>query len=729
METRSSDDKIVISGIKIAKELYDFVEAEILQGLGLESDEIWVAYADLLNELIPQNQWLLNHRDVLQSQLDDWHKQHAGDKFNFDAYKTLLSEIGYLQAEGQPFEIGTENVDDEIATIAGPQLVVPVNNARFAINAANARWGSLYDAFYGTDVIDKEGDLAPGKEFNRLRGLKVVERSQEFLDNAFPLTHVSHQQVQTYKLADTSGRQRLQIVAKDGQTHYLQNENQFIGVTERGASQIFLLKNNGLHVELVINSNSTVGGLHPSSLSDVIIESAVSTIMDCEDSVAAVTPAEKVEVYRNWLGLMTWTISANFQKGGKTISRRLAGTRKYKGVNGEMLHLNGRSLMMVRNVGHLVTTDSVLDSDGNQTPEGMLDALITCLGAIYDLIKVGGLRNSQKRSIYVVKPKMHGPQEAELTDRLFTRVEEILGLAPNTVKIGLMDEERRTTVNLKECVRALKNRIVFINTGFLDRTGDEIHTSMHAGPMLPKALIKQQPWLQAYEDWNVDVGLETSMTGRAQIGKGMWARPDDMKEMLATKMDAPLAGASCAWVPSPTGATLHALHYHSVNVAEQQEKLKGRDRASLDDILTIPLLGDKELSAEEISTEIQENAQSILGYVVRWVDQGVGCSKVPDIHNVALMEDRATLRISSQLLANWLQHKVCTQEQIIDAMKKMAVVVDAQNANDPAYMPMAPKCDGVAFRAACNLVINGDQQSNGYTEPELIARRQERLAM
>jgi malate synthase len=727
MNVAKSIERIEIGGIRIAKELYDFVEAEILQGLGLESDEIWAAYADLLNELVPQNRWLIKHRDALQTQIDDWHQQHAGSKFDFEAYKSFLTEIGYLQPEGAPFEVETTNVDDEIALIAGPQLVVPVNNARFAINAANARWGSLFDAFYGTDVIDREGQSAPGKTFNPVRGLKVIKRSQVFLDEAFPLFEISHADVLEYKLAATAGRQRLQVVATDGQIHYLLDEKQFIGVAERSIGKIFLLKNNGLHIELVINQDTPAGALHPSGIGDIIIESAVSTIMDCEDSVAAVSPSEKVEVYRNWLGLMTWTINASFEKNGKQVSRRLSGTRKYKGAHGEMLHLNGRSLMLVRNVGHLVTTDSVLDSTGAETPEGMLDALITCLGAMYDLIKVGGLRNSQKRSIYVVKPKMHGPQEAAFADRLYSRIEEILGLAPNTVKIGLMDEERRTTVNLKECVRALKKRIVFINTGFLDRTGDEIHTSMHAGPMMPKARIKQQAWLQAYEDWNVDIGLESAMSGKAQIGKGMWARPDDMKEMLETKMDAPLAGASCAWVPSPTGATLHALHYHAINAAAQQDVLKDRGRANLDDILTIPLLGDTPLTQQEITTEIEENAQSILGYVVRWVDQGVGCSKVPDIHDVALMEDRATLRISSQLLANWLQHEICSETQVLDAMKKMAVVVDKQNAHDVVYTPMAPNCDGPAFRAACNLVLNGATQPSGYTEPELIARRQEVL--
>lgn len=727
MKESGAIERVNISGISVAKELYEFVENEILQGLGLESDEIWARYADLLSELVPQNQWLIKHRDELQLQIDDWHKQYQGDLFDFTKYTALLRDIGYIELEGPPFEIETQDVDDEIATIAGPQLVVPVNNARYAINAANARWGSLYDAFYGTDVIDRTDELIAGKSFHKQRGLKVIQRAQKFLDQAFPLTTISHSQVVTYKLADTAGRHRLLVISSDGQTQYLQNEAQFVGDSIRNKNQVFLLKNNGLHVELIINNDSLIGKLHASGLCDVVIESAVSTIMDCEDSVAAVSPSEKVQVYRNWLGLMTWTMSASFEKGGKAVSRKLAGTRKYQGVNGEMIHLNGRSLMLVRNVGHLVTTDSVLDTHGDETPEGMLDALVTCLGAMYDLIKVGGLRNSQKRSMYVVKPKMHGPQEAAFTNRLYSRVEELLGLAPYTVKIGLMDEERRTTVNLKECVRALKNRIVFINTGFLDRTGDEIHTSMYAGPMLPKARIKNQPWLQAYEDWNVDIGLETGMAGRAQIGKGMWARPDDMKEMLATKVDAPLAGASCAWMPSPTGATLHAMHYHAVSVASQQEKLKSRDRANLDDILTIPLLGDEQLSEDEITTELEENAQSILGYVVRWVDQGVGCSKVPDIHDVALMEDRATLRISSQLLANWLVHGICSAQEIMVAMKKMAMIVDEQNAGDPYYTAMAPACDGPAFRAACNLVLNGAEQANGYTEPELNARRQELL--
>lgn len=723
------DDRVNLSGISIAKELYDFLESEVLQGLRLEPDQLWSEYASLLQDLTPENKKLLLERDQLQAQIDTWHQQHAGNKFDFVKYKAFLQDIGYLQSEGDDFAIETANVDAEVATISGPQLVVPVNNARFAINAANARWGSLYDAFYGTDVIDKTGKLAPSKEFNPERGKAVIKRAQEFLDEVIPLGELSHSEVTSYQLVTEGGKQRLQAIAESGETHYLQNECRFVGHANHADTVVLLFKNNGLHFELQINRQHPAGALHPAGVKDVLVESAISTIMDCEDSVAAVSPPEKVQAYRNWLDLMNGSISASFEKNGKTIDRKLHGNRQYIGADGAAIELSGRSLMLVRNVGHLVTTDSVLDMQGEKTPEGMLDAFITCLCSLHDLKRSVAVRNSQASSIYVVKPKMHGPQEVAFADKLYSRIEGILNLAPNTIKIGLMDEERRTTLNLKECVRALKDRIVFINTGFLDRTGDEIHTSMHAGPMLPKAMIKQQAWLQAYEENNVDVGLETGMGGKAQIGKGMWAKPDEMQEMLAVKMDAPLAGASCAWVPSPTGATLHALHYHSVSVMVQQAKLRDRIRANIDDILTIPLLGKQKLSAEQITTEIEENAQSILGYVVRWVDQGVGCSKVPDIHNIGLMEDRATLRISSQLLANWVLHGVCSEKDIIDAMKKMAKVVDKQNVYDANYRPMTDHYDGPAFKAACNLVLNGAQQPNGYTEPELNARRAEVLAM
>ncbi len=718
------------SDLRVASSLDELLNQEILPGLDLDANKIWKGFSDLVHELAPINQALLKKRDDIQEQIDEWHRANPGPIKDMDAYKEFLTTIGYLVPEGYNFSIDTSNVDEEIATIAGPQLVVPVNNARFSLNAANARWGSLYDALYGTDVIVNGYGCKRGKGFNERRGARVIARASRFLDMAAPLTDNGlHTEVVEYQLVRNVDVLELRAVLTDGTTRALVNPEKFVGyVGDATNPSSILLKNNDLHIELKIDRDNTTDKQSSAAcVQDVVLEAAISTIQDCEDSVAAVDAEDKVLVYRNWLGLMKGTLEETFVKGGKELTRSLKADRHYIGADEKPLVLHGRSLLLVRNVGHLMTNSAILDKDGNNIPEGIMDALFTTLCAMHDFKNTDSnkaIRNSRTKSIYIVKPKMHGPEEAAFTNQLFDRIEDLLGLPRHTMKVGVMDEERRTTINLKECIRAVKNRLVFINTGFLDRTGDEMHTSMEAGPMLPKEKIKEQPWISAYEDWNVDIGLQCGLKGRAQIGKGMWAKPDEMGQMLATKAAHPEAGADCAWVPSPTAATLHAMHYHKVSVEQRQEALSERRRANLDDILTPPLLGDMKLSEEEIQQELDNNAQGILGYVVRWIDQGVGCSKVPDINNVGLMEDRATLRISSQHIANWLRHDICTEAQVIETMKRMAAVVDEQNAGDPSYVPMAPSFDGVAFQSACELVFEGCAQPNGYTEPLLHAYRE-----
>ncbi|MBF9061406.1 malate synthase G [Rhodobacterales bacterium HKCCSP123] len=703
------------ASLDVAEVLASFIEERALPGTGVDAAAFWKGMSDILHGLAPKNRALLDKRQALQEKIDQWHIARRGQAFDGDAYQEFLREIGYLLPEGEAFSIDTTKIDPEIATVAGPQLVVPITNARFALNAANARWGSLYDAFYGTDAM---GSLPKPGGYDRGRGARVVARARVFLDSAFPIEGHSHADARRYHV------DRGQLLVDDKP---LETPAKFAGY--RGhpkAPERVLLVNNGLHVELVFDRTHPIGSRDQAGLADVRMEAAVSAIMDCEDSVACVDAEDKVLAYGNWLGLMRGDLTETFEKGGAQMTRALSPDLDYVAPDGSAMTVKGRALMLVRNVGHLMTNPAILLEDGSEAFEGLMDAVITTLIALHDLKKAKGARNSVAGSVYVVKPKMHGPEEVAFADETFTRVEALLGLERYTVKLGIMDEERRTSVNLKECIRAAQHRVAFINTGFLDRTGDEIHTSMEAGPFSRKDFIKRKSWITAYENQNVDIGLECGLRGRAQIGKGMWAAPDAMAAMLEAKIEHPRAGANCAWVPSPTAATLHALHYHQVNVAAVQEKLEtGGRRAYVTALLDIPLASYRRWTEAQITREVENNAQGILGYVVRWIDQGVGCSKVPDINDVALMEDRATCRISAQHIANWLHHGVVSETQVMEIMRRMAAVVDRQNAGDPAYTPMAPGYNGIAFAAACDLVFKGREQPSGYTEPVLHARRLE----